>query len=954
MKRIIPHTLLLLFSLSWITVQADISQIVSECIPKLTYFDKNVYNASNQTWAIAQNKKGYLYFANSGGLLEYDGSQWTLYSIPANSSMVRSVAITDDQRIYVGMQNDFGFWSENAYTRKLFYTSVSSQLHIHFADENDFWKIIPFHGYIYFHSFQNIYQYSPTTHQIVIIKAPHLFQFLFTTNDRLFAQDKVLGLMELKNGKLTQIPGGEELTGDCVYGMEPINHEDIIIATIDKGLYQLVNGKVEKNHWPCNDFLTKNQIFSMTMLPDGRYAFGTILNGVLITDHNGNILSNINKLKGMPNNTVLSIFLDHSNNLWLGLDRGIGHIQLNSRIRTFPDPKGELGSVYQVEEYNGNLFFATNQGLVYCKLDEFIHPEREIKFNIMPNTQGQAWSLLKIGNQLLCGHNKGLYVVNDKQGHFVYTGSGISKMLAMDNHTVMLLSYDGLCKLKIAGTNYNVQGVSVYPYNGAFIAKDKKNNLFVGNNVSGFYRIQFDPAFNNVIYSSNRLDGLGLHNETAKGIFSCKDDLYLLDDNGIMHFDYTQNHFDPMEAVNRLLPHNIALYRLQISENDLWCFANNQFFCIRDYNTSKPYLISNYLESLYPQVIRNYESIKKLDEDNYLVCTSNSFSITNLNYAISSNKQTQVYIRDIGEFSNKMISKELPQSIDYYASHAIEFSHSANTIYIRFTLPDYENTGEIEYSYRLAGKEGNANYSIPSQNNIATLSNLSAGDYVFQVKATIKGTNEVFYSQLLHITILPPWYLGWMGIILLLIILSLIAKVLYYYLQMKLKKQHQRISEAHEKELAVIETELLHDKVEKQNEELSRITKHMLQKSRIVNKVDAEIEKLVSEKAVSASHLRGLKMIVEKNRNPEKEWEMFEMSFNKTYDNYLVRLNNQFPGLTTGDLKLAAYIRMNISTKEISGLLNVSGKSVEMGRYRLRRKLNLTHDQNLTEFLMNL
>ncbi len=954
MKRRIPHLLLLFLSFSWITAQADISQIVSECIPKLTYFDKNVYNASNQTWSIAQNKKGYLYFANSGGLLEYDGSQWTLYSIPGNSSMVRSVAITDDQRIYVGMQNEFGFWCENPYTRKLFYTSVSTQFHIHFADENDIWKIIPFHGDIYFLSFQNIYKYSPVTNRIVIIKAPHLFQFLFTANNRLFAQDKVLGLMELKNEKLTEIPGGEVLNGDCVYGMEPLDTKNILIATIDKGLYQLVNGKVEKNHWPCNDFLTKNQIFSMIMLPDGRYVFGTILNGMLMTDHTGNILSNINKLKGLPNNTVLSIFLDHSNNLWLGLDRGIAHIQLNSRIRTFPDPKGELGSVYQVEEYNGNLFFATNQGLVYCNLEDFNHPEREIKFNLMPNTQGQAWSLLKVGNQLLCGHNKGLYVVNGNQGRFVYTGSGISKMLAMDDHTVMLLSYDGLCKVKISGSNYDVQPEPIYPYNGAFIAKDKKNDLFIGNNVSGFYRIQFDASFDHVIYASNRLGSLGIHNETAKGIFSCKDDLFLLDETGIMRFDYTQNHFEPMQAVNRLLPHHVALYRLQISDNDMWCFANNQFFCIRDYNSSKPYLISNHLESLYPQVISNYESIKKLDDDNYLVCTSNSFSIANLNYVVSSNKQTQVYIRDIGEFSNKMISKELPHSIDYYASHAIEFPHSANTIYIRFTLPDYENTGEIEYSYRLAGKTGNANYSIPSQNNIATLSNLSAGDYVFQVKASIKGTNQVFYSQLLHITILPPWYLGWIGLVVLVLLLSLIAWLIYNYLQIKLKKQHQRISEKHEKELAVVETKLLQEKVEKQNEELSRITKHMLQKSRIINKVDAEIEKLASDKAISTSHLRGLKMIVEKNRNPEKEWEMFEMSFNKTYDNYLVKLNNRFPGLTTGDLKLAAYIRMNISTKEISGLLNVSGKSVEMGRYRLRRKLNLLHDQNLTEFLMNL
>jgi DNA-binding CsgD family transcriptional regulator len=409
-----------------------------------------------------------------------------------------------------------------------------------------------------------------------------------------------------------------------------------------------------------------------------------------------------------------------------------------------------------------------------------------------------------------------------------------------------------------------------------------------------------------------------------------------------------------MQAVNRLLPSNVAIYRLQLSENDMWCFANNQFFCIRDYNTSKPYLISKNLEALFPQVIPYYESIKRIDADNYLVCTSNSFSIVNTDYAFSSPKQTQVYIRDIGEFSNKMVSKELPHSLEYYASHDIEFPHSANTIYIRFTLPDYENTGEIEYSYRLAGKTGNANYSIPSQNNIATLSNLPAGDYVFQVKATIKGTNQVFYSQLLHITILPPWYLGWMGLVVLLLLLSLIGWLIYNYLQMKLKKQHQRISEKHEKELAVVETKLLQEKVEKQNEELSRITKHMLQKSRIINKVDAEIEKLAADKAIGTSHLRGLKMIVEKNRNPEKEWEMFEMSFNKTYDNYLVKLNNRFPGLTTGDLKLAAYIRMNISTKEISGLLNVSGKSVEMGRYRLRRKLKLEHDQNLTEFLMNL
>jgi len=933
--------------------QTNINQIVNQGIPKLTFFDKTIYNAANQTWAIAQNKQGYLYFANSGGLLEYDGSEWTLYTLPNNTSMVRSVAITNDQRIYVGMQNEFGYWAENPNTRKLVYTSISSTHHLHLNDE-EFWKIIPYQGAIYFQSFQHIYRFLPSTNQLQIIKAPFRFQFTFSVNQRFFAQDKTLGLLELKNNQFIPIPGGNVLNGDCVYGMEPLNNEDILIATINKGLYEIKNGKVEKNQWPCNDFLTKNQIFSMTMLPDGRYVFGTILNGVILTNHDGVILSNINKLKGLPNNTVLSTFLDRNNNLWLGLDRGIAHIQLNSPIRTFPDPKGELGSVYQVEEYDGKLFFATNQGLMYCNIQEFDHPEHEINFTMMPNTQGQAWTLLKVGNQLLCGHNKGLYVINGTQGHFVYTQSGITQLLAVNDQTVMMLSYDGLCKATIHGNQFTVQTIPAYPYNGSFLALGRDNTIYVGNNAAGYYKIQFDPSFDHVIYSSNQLESIGIDPQKTKGIYSYDNNLYIIDNQGIKRFDYLLNHFEPMQEVNRLLPPSAFIYRLQFNDNDLWCFANHQFFCIRNYNSSKPYLITKNLQELYNQVITNYEFVKQLGSNNYLVCTSNSFSAVNINYVSSSTQRNKVYIRDIGLFSKTMISKELPHPLDYYMTHPVVFPHSANSIYIRFTLPDYDNTGEIEYSYRLIGDKANENFSIPSQSNIATLSNLSAGTYTFQVKATIKGTNEVFYSNPLKIRILPPWYLGWIGLLLLLLLLSLIGYSIYYYMQYKLKKQHERITEQHEKELAKVQNKLLQEKIEKQNEELSRITKHMLQKSRLINKVDAEIEKLASDQAVSKNHLRGLKLIVEKNRNPEKDWEMFEMSFNKTYDNYLVKLSNQFPDLTTGDLKLAAYIRMNISTKEIAGLLNISSKSVEMGRYRLRKKLNLQHDQNLTEFLMNL
>jgi len=312
----------------------------------------------------------------------------------------------------------------------------------------------------------------------------------------------------------------------------------------------------------------------------------------------------------------------------------------------------------------------------------------------------------------------------------------------------------------------------------------------------------------------------------------------------------------------------------------------------------------------------------------------------------------QVYIRDIGTFTNKMHSLELENPMAYYAKHDIEFPNNHSTIFIRFTLPYYENAEKIRYSYRIKGSSDN--FSIPSQSSMITFPHLPSGNYTFQAKATIEGTNEVYYSQDLQIHILPPWYLGWMGYVLLLLLLCGAAYLLSMYHKTRLQRQKNRIANEYEKEMAKMENNILQEQVRLQNEELLHITKTMLRKNKLMNKLDTEILKMSENKSIPAVNLRGLKAIVEINKNPEEEWKIFEMSFNNTYNNYLVNLSNRFPSLTTSDLKLAAYIRMNISSKEIASLLNISLKSIEMARYRLRKKLEIEHEQNLTAFLMSI
>jgi DNA-binding CsgD family transcriptional regulator len=384
----------------------------------------------------------------------------------------------------------------------------------------------------------------------------------------------------------------------------------------------------------------------------------------------------------------------------------------------------------------------------------------------------------------------------------------------------------------------------------------------------------------------------------------------------------------------------------------MWCFSDDQFFCIRDYDKPTARLIQNgAMKLLNNQLVNSYEEIKKVDDDHFYVCTSKGFTLLNTQFIPTQLKDITVYIRDIGTYTDVMTSMPLPHELSYYSQHAIKFPYNHKTIYVQFALPNYENNGNIRYSYQLKGHSDN--YSLPSSDNIITFTKLSHGEYTLQIKATIEGSDQTFYSQALKIKVSPPWYLNWEGFCLALLLMGVIIYLSRNYLQRRWQLQKQRLSIKHEQELAKIENQLLQEKLKSQNDELLRVTDSMLYKSDLMTQIDEEISKLSTTKTASID-MSGLKQLVEKNKHPEEEWKIFEAKFNKIYDNYLIRLNSKFKGLTPSDLKLAAYIRMNLSSKEIASLLNISTKSVEMGRYRLRKKLELDRDQNLTEFLIGL
>ena len=100
--------------------------------------------------------------------------------------------------------------------------------------------------------------------------------------------------------------------------------------------------------------------------------------------------------------------------------------------------------------------------------------------------------------------------------------------------------------------------------------------------------------------------------------------------------------------------------------------------------------------------------------------------------------------------------------------------------------------------------------------------------------------------------------------------------------------------------------------------------------------------------------MRRIQKVIDEGMNDERDWNVFESSFNEAHENFFKKLKSGHPDLVPNDLKLCAYLRMNMSSKEMASLLNISLRGVEIRRYRLRKKLNLEHDKNLVEFLIEL
>lgn len=945
-----------------ISINSFAADIKSIGVPYIENYPKSVYASGNQNWSIAKDNQGVMYFGNAEGLLSFDGKYWQKYRMP-NRQIVRSVAPDNKGKVYTGSFGEFGYWS--VINSKFSYTSLKKLLPKGTNINDEIWKIYVDKNQVIFQSFSKLMIYRGG--KIKVIPSPKTFLFLHQVNNRYFVEVLNSGLYELVGERLVFLPNSNQLGSQGILSILPYRNGKYLIGTSKNGLYVYDGKDFSPLNTAANVFLKTYQLNNGVKILGKYYAYGTILNGLIIIDDDGNIVQKINKSSGLQNNTLLSLYADQEQNLWAGLDNGIDRIELNSPLYFYFDKTGQFGTVYSSIIFNGKIYLGTNQGLFYSDWS----PEKLMPFNfsLIPNTQGQVWDLSVINNELICGHNNGTFKVSGNQISWISSVSGgwtIKKLNTNPNYLIQG-TYIGLSLFQNSSQGLKfVNKISGFTEPSRFIEQDNKGDIWVAHAYKGLYKLSLNSNYTKVIYSNYYDERNGLPGNFNISIFNLENRIVFSSDKGFYTYDGLSDKFSPYDVLNKKLGSFAASNKIINAGNKHYWFINHGKTSLVDFSVpGKIEVDSNRFSLLNGRMVQYYENISQISESIYLISVDDGFVIYNREVQTGKDKKTlpAILIRKVEDITDK----------DHTISEAdngvekIEIPNSRNNIRISYSLPYYRQA-KVKYQYYLEGYAKDwSEWSDAAQKDFT---NLSSGSYKFSVRAKIDDST-ISEITTFKFTILRPWYLNNWAIIfyvILFIVVLIVGKKLY---ERKLKKDSEKISErlkleqdeirkkeseAKEREIAKIQTEKLQAELASKNRELSNSAMTLVYKNELLQKLSSEISKLKDEQGnkLSEDQTKKIQKVITDGMNDERDWNLFENSFNEAHESFFKKLKAKHPDLVPNDLKLCAYLRMNMSSKEMSSLLNITLRGVEIRRYRLRKKLEVPHDKNLTEFLMEL
>ncbi len=927
---------ILLFNFTVLTV----SFLNAQELPPIEVFTPETYGGENQNWMISQASNNYIYVANSGGLLEFNGAKWKLYPSP-NDTDIRAVNVVND-RIYIGCFKEFGYYEKDTIGR-LKYHSLVQKLKDHSTDvsidKENIWNIRSYEEWILFQSQERIYFYNTLTENFKIIFSDKIITKVFNVKNTIYYHVTDEGLYKIEQGESKLIVKNTLLKGDRIINIFTANNQ-LIIQTHKSGIYLLNDTKFSKWKTPANNYIKAMSVFNSIQLEDGSFVLGTISNGIIHLSPDGKIVYQINQKNGLSNNTALSLYEDNDKNVWVGLDNGINCINIKSPVSYYNDDEGVLGTIYVSTVFKNYLYLGTNQGLFFKKLDS-----NKKEFQFIKGTAGQVWNLfIYDDNQLFCAHHNGTFIIDKDNATLINNipGTWSIKRIPKNKNLLLQGNYSGLFVLQKENESWILKNkIKGFDNSARYFEINNQNQVWISHGYKGVFKLDLDE---NLTKATKVLLEPNLSIGKNSSLVKYKNNILYAYEGGIFKYDTIKSTFVYDSVFSPLIEKNNYMSgKLVAGKNSkLWAFSKDNInYLTTDNLTNKPKINQIAIPSYLRKGMIGYEDISLIKDEKYLLGTANGYITIDLSKIDYTSKYTII----LNSVSLKNIENE--KNIDFNVNQIGAFNYKSGSIIFNYSVPEYDKYLIVKYQYKL---EGHFNkWTDWNNDSEVSFENLSFGNYIFKVRAKIgnKLSNNI---SVYNFKINKPWYFSNTILIMYLILVVLIVALVHRAYRKYYNKQHQLKQSANEELIVRIKNEQLKQDIESKNRELAISTMSIIKKNEVLSSIKRELK----NNGYESKDNTGIIKLIDKNINNTKDWQFFEEAFNNADKHFLDKVKKVHPDLTPNDLRFCAYLRLNLSSKEIAPLLNISVRSVEIKRYRLRKKMNLTHDEGLVNHILEI
>ncbi len=928
-------------------------------------YPKNVYGKGSQTWQMAVYADNWVYSANKNGLLQFDGNAWDLFPLN-NRSDVRSVLPSrQGGRIYVGGINEYGYF-EPGKDGQLVYTCMSDLVPDPDRFIGNVWGIHENDHILYFQGDQRILKFI--NGEYALITSSWKIDCSSMVNGVLYIGTE-RGTFVLVGNTLFPLQGAEALSSKRIRGIVAYR-EGVLIVTAYDGLFYYDGRTVVPFITGLEGFMRENEVFCAAASGD-QLALGTVRKGLVLVHMQTFEAKYYNENNGLQNNTVLSLVFDEQHNLWAGLDNGIDYVCLNSPFTNLYSYPYSYGTGYTALLAGDYLYLGTNRGLYYTS-----YPVRlnDMQPDIRPvaNSSGQVWNLCRVGDDLFCLHDRGIFLVEGTNMRKVtdLAGAWMCQQVMGTTDKMFVGVYDGIYLMQKTGKDWAITARIEGLFNSCRFFEQESAQLLWIYNADKTIRLELNANLTKV--KGMRTYGINDGFPSDHDVYVSKIDgrICFATPQGVYQYNRTTDRMEPWPELNQLL-NGVHPYARLVQYNNHLISLSPQEICIGNLHTYKSGGTTTIIpiERSSVELVPGAEAIVPVSDSSAIIPNENGFALFQLpsrNDQQGTKHSMRIlcaylsYPKDSLIYTDNFLEIKTKPAISYYQ----------NSIRFEYGTFSFIRGEQVNFQYRL----NQGHWSDYTTLQTKEYNNLREGEYLFEVKAVF--ADGTVSTDTFDFRILPPWYRSNMAYMCYFLLLLVALWGVYQWDDIRLKRKKAQAVVEKDKELHELEKEFEEESARKEqqimqlekekleydlrhkSQEMANLMINFVRKSEALTEIKSDMFKAIALlKGEGTREAKQLLLVaggkIDSNIQSDDVLKRIEEEFDLVHNNFMKRLGERYPDLSLNERMMCAYLKMDLSTKEIAPLLNISIRGVETIRYRLRKKFGLEREDNLNEFLTN-